>query len=63
MDAIIATFRSPGPEFFQLGPIVLRWYGLLIAIAVLIGLNLSNKLATSKPGWNGVPSSGFVFND
>ncbi len=45
MEAFIASFTSPGPELFRLGPFVLRWYGLLIAIAVLIGLNLSSYLA------------------
>ncbi|WP_320667258.1 prolipoprotein diacylglyceryl transferase [Prochlorococcus sp. MIT 1307] len=48
MGELIATFRSPGPEFIQLGPFVVRWYGLLIAIAVLIGLNLSSKLANQR---------------
>ena len=48
MDAFIATFTSPGPELFQLGPFALRWYGLLIAIAVLIGLNLSSSLARKR---------------
>ena len=45
---IPAIFTSPGPELFQLGPFVLRWYGLLIAIAVLIGLNLSSWLAKQR---------------
>ena len=48
MDALIATFTSPGPELFQHGPFALRWYGLLIAIAVLIGLNLSSQLARQR---------------
>ena len=48
MDALIATFTSPGPELLQLGPFALRWYGLLIAIAVLIGLNLSSQLARQR---------------
>ena len=43
-----AVFTSPGPELFQLGPFVLRWYGLLIALAVLIGLNLSSWLARQR---------------
>ena len=34
-------FTSPGPIVVQLGPIVIRWYGLLIASAVLIGVSLS----------------------
>jgi phosphatidylglycerol:prolipoprotein diacylglycerol transferase len=41
-------FASPGPELFQFGPFVLRWYGLLIAAAVLIGLNLSDALAQKR---------------
>ena len=41
-------FSSPGPELFQFGPFVLRWYGLLIASAVLIGLNLSSRLAQQR---------------
>lgn len=38
-------FTSPGPILFQLGPLSLRWYGLLIALAVLIGVGLSSRLA------------------
>jgi phosphatidylglycerol:prolipoprotein diacylglycerol transferase len=42
---LFATFVSPGPLVFQLGPIALRWYGLLIALAVLVGLALATRLA------------------
>ncbi|MGD1713323.1 prolipoprotein diacylglyceryl transferase [Dapis sp. BLCC M172] len=38
-------FASPGPILFQLGPLAIRWYGLLIASAVLIGVTLSQYLA------------------
>ncbi|NES67576.1 MAG: prolipoprotein diacylglyceryl transferase, partial [Okeania sp. SIO2D1] len=31
-------FTSPGPIIFELGPLAVRWYGLLIATAVLIGV-------------------------
>ena len=48
MGSIFLALRSPGPELFQLGPFSLRWYGLLIAISVLIGLNLSGELARKK---------------
>ncbi|KAM3092644.1 prolipoprotein diacylglyceryl transferase [Phormidesmis sp. 146-35] len=41
-------FTSPGPILFEWGPIVLRWYGLLIASAVLIGVSLSQTLATKR---------------
>ncbi len=37
-------FVSPGEEIFQLGWFRLKWYGLLIATAVLIGVNLSMRL-------------------
>ena len=48
MDSLLAIFRSPGPEFLTLGSFSLRWYGLLIAIAVLIGLNLSSQLSKKR---------------
>ncbi len=48
MENIFIAFRSPGPELIQLGPFSLRWYGLLIAISVLVGLNLSGELAYMK---------------
>ncbi len=53
MGADFATFISPGPEL-KLGPFELRWYGLLIACAVLIGLNLSSHLAKKKGLQNGL---------
>ncbi len=37
-------FVSPGEEIFHLGWFRLKWYGLLIAMAVLIGVNLSMRL-------------------
>ena len=40
--------RSPGPEIIRLGPFLIRWYGLLIALSVLIGLNLSRYLAKTR---------------
>ncbi len=41
-------FQSPGPIIFEVGPIVIRWYGLLIASAVLIGVSLSQYLAKRR---------------
>jgi phosphatidylglycerol---prolipoprotein diacylglyceryl transferase len=43
--SVLAQFQSPGPILFEWGPVVLRWYGFLIASAVLIGVTLSQKLA------------------
>lgn len=41
-------FTSPGPILVKLGPVTIRWYGLLIAAAVLIGVNLSQYLAKRR---------------
>ena len=41
-------FASPGPILFELGPFIVRWYGLLIASAVLIGVSLSQDLAKRR---------------
>lgn len=43
-----AQFQSPGPIIFEIGPVALRWYGLLIASAVLIGVSLSQYLAKRR---------------
>ncbi|OUC12333.1 MAG: prolipoprotein diacylglyceryl transferase [Alkalinema sp. CACIAM 70d] len=45
---LAAEFTSPGPIAFHLGPIVVRWYGILIASAVLLGVSLSQKLASKQ---------------
>lgn len=45
---LLATFTSPGPLVFQLGPFALRWYGLLIAAAVLLGLALATRLGRQR---------------
>ncbi len=42
------AFTSPGPLVFQLGPFALRWYGLLIALAVLAGLALATRLGKAR---------------
>ncbi|MBW4555310.1 MAG: prolipoprotein diacylglyceryl transferase [Trichormus sp. ATA11-4-KO1] len=41
-------FTSPGPVLVDIGPISIRWYGLLIATAVLIGVSLSQYLAKRR---------------
>ena len=41
-------FQSPGPILIDFGPISIRWYGLLIASAVIIGLLLSQNLAKRR---------------
>ncbi len=41
----LAVFRSPGPEVFRIGSLAIRWYGVLIAAAIVLGLQLSQHLA------------------
>lgn len=41
-------FASPGPILVKMGPLTIRWYGLLIASAVLIGVSLSQYLAKRR---------------
>jgi phosphatidylglycerol---prolipoprotein diacylglyceryl transferase len=41
-------FQSPGPIMFEIGPLTVRWYGFLIASAVLIGVTLSQYLAKRR---------------
>lgn len=41
-------FASPGPILVNIGPLTIRWYGLLIATAVLIGVSLSQYLASRR---------------
>lgn len=41
-------FTSPGSTLIQVGAFAIRWYGLLIASAVLIGVNLSRFLAKQR---------------
>ena len=41
-------FQSPGPILFEIGPVAIRWYGFLIASAVLIGVSLSQYLAKRR---------------
>lgn len=48
IQGIIVQLRSPGPILFQLGPITIRWYGFLIALAVLIGVVLAQQLGKRR---------------
>ncbi len=56
LETLGFVFASPGPVAFQVGPLVVRWYGLLIAGAVLLGVSLSSRLAVRRgidPDWIG----------
>src|SRR2546425_11083088 len=36
---------SPGAIAFQIGPLVVRWYGILMATAIVVGLWLGHRTA------------------
>jgi phosphatidylglycerol:prolipoprotein diacylglycerol transferase len=38
-------FASPGAVAFQIGPIAVRWYGILMATAIVVGLWLAHREA------------------
>ncbi|MBI3029860.1 MAG: prolipoprotein diacylglyceryl transferase [Candidatus Rokubacteria bacterium] len=41
-------FTSPGPIFVQVGPLALRWYGVLMAAAMAVGLWLAYRDARRR---------------
>lgn len=45
---MLLAFTSPGPIIREIGPFTIRWYGVLIASAVLIGVSLSQALAKRR---------------
>ncbi len=48
LPVLAFQFTSPGPILIEWGPLVIRWYGLLIASAVLLGATLSQYLAERR---------------
>jgi len=42
------VFRSPGAIAVHIGPLSIRWYGVLIALAVLVGTTLAQRQARRK---------------
>ena len=47
---------SPGAIAFQLGPIVVRWYGILMAAAIVVGLWLGHREARRQ----GLPADDII---
>jgi phosphatidylglycerol:prolipoprotein diacylglycerol transferase len=47
---------SPGAIAFQLGPIVVRWYGILMALAIVVGLWLGHREARKE----GLPADDII---
>ncbi|HEX7785197.1 MAG TPA: prolipoprotein diacylglyceryl transferase [Methylomirabilota bacterium] len=45
---MLIVFSSPGAIAFELGPITVRWYGILMATAILIGFWLAQRRAIEE---------------
>tara|TARA_B100000965_G_scaffold155296_1_gene129300 strand:+ start:4509 stop:5387 length:879 start_codon:yes stop_codon:yes gene_type:complete len=48
MNSYLAYLKSPGSQIFDFGFFTIKWYGVLIAISVFLGLSISKKLASSR---------------
>ena len=48
VSVILGQFTSPGPILFEIGSITIRWYGFLIASALLLAVFLSQFLARQQ---------------
>jgi phosphatidylglycerol:prolipoprotein diacylglycerol transferase len=44
----LANFTSPGDTLLQIGGLKIRWYGFLIASALVIGTSLASRLASRR---------------
>jgi phosphatidylglycerol:prolipoprotein diacylglycerol transferase len=49
-------FASPGAIAVQLGPLSIRWYGILMAIAIIVGLWLAHRQAQRE----GLPADDLI---
>ena len=47
---------SPGAIAFQVGPVVIRWYGILMATSIVVGLWLGHREARKE----GLPADDFI---
>ncbi len=47
-QTVAFIFRSPGPIALQVGPLTLRWYGILMATAMALGLWLAYRDARRR---------------
>jgi phosphatidylglycerol:prolipoprotein diacylglycerol transferase len=45
---VLIVFASPGAIAFEAGPITVRWYGILMATAILVGFWLAHRRAVEE---------------
>jgi len=50
------VFSSPGAIAFQLGPLVIRWYGILMATSIVVGLWICHRQARRE----GLPADDII---
>ena len=48
--------HSPGAIAFQIGPLVIRWYGILMALSIVVGLWLGHRQARKE----GLPADDII---
>src|SRR5437773_11068626 len=53
---MVRIMSSPGAIAFQIGPIVVRWYGILMATAIIVGLYLGHREARKE----GLPADDII---
>src|SRR5207244_9436926 len=51
-----SVMSSPGAIAFQIGPLVIRWYGILMATAIVVGLWLGHRQAKRE----GLPADDII---
>jgi phosphatidylglycerol---prolipoprotein diacylglyceryl transferase len=54
MDTLLAIHWNPSPEIFNLGPVSIRWYGLMFALGFFLGFSILTKMFKfegSDPEW------------
>ncbi len=54
MHTLLAIHWNVSPEIFNLGPISIRWYGMMFAVGFLLGLTIITKMLNfegSDPVW------------
>src|SRR2546421_9079360 len=49
-------FSSPGAIAFEIGPLVIRWYGILMATSIVVGLWLAYRQAKRE----GLPADDII---
>jgi phosphatidylglycerol:prolipoprotein diacylglycerol transferase len=50
------VFSSPSAIAFQIGPLVIRWYGILMATSIVVGLIIGHRQARRE----GLPADDFI---